>query len=221
MVCKCACFQKPWMPEISGTGLCVHSLALIRSTCCYYCSTCWGLTAADTAHKHFKVHSLHVKRKPAGILFVHGGKQVRKYTTSNRHDVGQMSLANESRFRKTTHSPSGDSWTNLRTNLVLCCQQCSTLCTMWICTIGGCSKMGYERKTVWYRELTAEAEGWKTMVNKVEIGCRVFVRRSVLSLLSKLGIREAALKKAWKTWLTLQPAPVNGCGLEENRGKDG
>ena len=55
----------------------------------------------------------------------------------------------------------------------------------------------YERKKLKYEELRLEAEqkGWRARVFPVEVGCRGFVGRSVISLLGELGVGGKNLRK--------------------------
>ncbi|KAK7886737.1 hypothetical protein WMY93_026358 [Mugilogobius chulae] len=59
----------------------------------------------------------------------------------------------------------------------------------------------YERKSLKYSDLAAEAEqrGWKARVYPVEVGCRGFVSRSTIKLLKDLGIRGKALQQTLKS----------------------
>ena len=58
----------------------------------------------------------------------------------------------------------------------------------------------YERKKLRYAELGAEAElrGWKVRVCPVEVGCRGFVARSVVSLVRELGASGQSVRKIVK-----------------------
>ena len=58
----------------------------------------------------------------------------------------------------------------------------------------------YERKKLRYVKLGAEAEqrGWKVRICPVEVGCRGFVAKSVVSLLRKLGISGQSVREIVK-----------------------
>ena len=55
----------------------------------------------------------------------------------------------------------------------------------------------YERKKLRYVELGAEAEqrGWKVRICPVEVGCRGFVAKSVVSSLRELSISGQSVRK--------------------------
>ncbi len=53
-------------------------------------------------------------------------------------------------------------------------------------------------KTLRYVELEAEQRGWKVRISPVEVGCRGFVARSVVSLLRELGGRGQSVRKIVK-----------------------
>ena len=58
----------------------------------------------------------------------------------------------------------------------------------------------YERKKLRYVELGAEAEqrGWKVRICPVEVECRGFVAKSVVSLLRELGVSGQSVRKIVK-----------------------
>ena len=58
----------------------------------------------------------------------------------------------------------------------------------------------YERKKLRYVELGTESEhrGWKVRICPVEVGCRGFVAKSVVSLLRELGISGQRVRKIVK-----------------------
>ena len=58
----------------------------------------------------------------------------------------------------------------------------------------------YERKKLRYVELGTEAEqrGWKVSICPVEVGCRGFVAKSVVSLLRELGVSGQSVRKIVK-----------------------
>ena len=58
----------------------------------------------------------------------------------------------------------------------------------------------YERKKLRYEELGAEAEqrGWKVRICPVEVGCRGFVAKPVVSLLRELGVSGQSVRKIVK-----------------------
>ena len=58
----------------------------------------------------------------------------------------------------------------------------------------------YERKKLRYVKLGAEAEqrGWKVRICPVEVGCRGFVAKSVVSLLREFGVSGQSVRKIVK-----------------------
>ena len=157
--------------------------------------------AAAVEEKRLEVNSLATSKETRQITFVREGEKVRP--TRLRHNVGQLSVGGAWEMRADLNEqlviPAYIVSTRLRPDLLLWSEvekivYFIELTVPWEDRV----EEAYERKKARYAEMAAEAEqrGWRARVRPVEVGCRGFVAKSVIALLTELGIRGRCLKLA-------------------------